>query len=430
MDSLERAGPVSSNCVRALYSGCHNFVNEAAACWYSESTFSPMFKVGPVHMFEKRFNELAARHLTRRLTPLHSGVGPVVEMAGRHILLLASNDYLGLAMHPEVIQSAIEATQRFGAGAGAARLISGSLPPHQELESALAQFKGTEAALTFSSGYLTNIGTIPALIGRGGLILADRLCHASLIDGCRLSAADFRIYRHNDTDHLVSLLAKKHRARRTLIVTDGLFSMDGDLAPLPELSRLAQDYEADLYIDDAHGTGVMGPHGRGTAEHFGLNTQIPFQMGTLGKAFGSSGAYLAGPSTLIHYLMSTNRSFIFTTAPPPSSAAAAATALRVMQREPERRARLWANRERLFSGLTQLGFSLSHSVSPICRKPVRRRRVCSGDSSSYRSGRHQPHPRHGDVRTHPQPHRSRSHRISTGRAIGGADLIEPLTYLN
>ena len=316
-------------------------------------------------MFEKRLNESAARHLTRRINPLHSGVGPMVEMAGRQILLLASNDYLGLAMHPEVIQASVEATQRFGAGAGAARLISGSLPPHQDLESALAQFKGTEAALTFSSGYLANIGTIPALIEQGGLILADRLCHASLIDGCRLSAADFRVYRHNDTGHLQSLLAKRRQARRTLIVTDGLFSMDGDLAPLPELSRLAQAYEADLYIDDAHGTGVMGQHGRGTAEHFGLDTQIPFQMGTLGKAFGSSGAYLAGSSALIRYLINTSRSFIFTTAPPPSSAAAAMMALRVIQREPERRARLWANRERLFSGLTQLGFRLSPSVSPI-----------------------------------------------------------------
>jgi 8-amino-7-oxononanoate synthase len=316
-------------------------------------------------MFEQRLNELAARHLTRRLTPLYSGVGPVVEMAGRQILLLASNDYLGLAMHPEVIQSAIEATHRFGAGTGASRLVSGSLPPHQELESALAQFKGTETALTFSSGYLANIGTIPALVEQGGLILADRLCHASLIDGCRLSAADFRIYRHNDTSHLKSLLAKRRQARRTLIVTDGLFSMDGDLAPLPELSRLAQEYDADLYIDDAHGTGVMGPHGRGTAEHFGIEAQIPFQMGTLGKAFGSSGAYLTGTSILIRYLMNTSRSFMFTTAPPPSSTAAAIAALRVMQREPERRARLWANRERLFSGLTRLGFTLSPSASPI-----------------------------------------------------------------
>jgi len=316
-------------------------------------------------MHEKRLHELAAQHLTRHITPLHSGVGPMVEMAGRQILLLASNDYLGLATHPEVVQSAIEATQRFGTGAGAARLISGSLPPHQELESVLAQFKGTEAALTFSSGYLANIGTIPALIGRGGLILADRLCHASLIDGCRLSAADFRVYRHNDTDHLQSLLSTRRKSRRTLIVTDGLFSMDGDLAPLPELWRLAQNYEAELYIDDAHGTGVMGLHGRGTAEHFGLDADLPFQMGTLGKAFGSSGAYLAGSSTLIHYLINTSRSFIFTTAPTPSSAAAVTAALRVMQREPERRARLWANRERLFSGLMQMGFRLSRSVSPI-----------------------------------------------------------------
>ena len=316
-------------------------------------------------MHEKRLHELAAQHLTRHITPLHSGVGPVVEMAGRQILLLASNDYLGMATHPEVVQSAIEATRRFGTGAGAARLISGSLPPHQELESVLAQFKGTEAALTFSSGYLANIGTIPALIGRDGLILADRLCHASLIDGCRLSAADFRIYRHNDTDHLQSLLSTRRKARRTLIVTDGLFSMDGDLAPLPELWRLAQNYEAELYIDDAHGTGVMGLHGRGTAEHFGLYADLPFQMGTLGKAFGSSGAYLAGSSTLIHFLINTSRSFIFTTAPSPSSAAAVTAALRVMQREPERRARLWANREQLFSGLMQLGFRLSHSVSPI-----------------------------------------------------------------
>ena len=316
-------------------------------------------------MFKKQLDELAARHLTRRLTPLHSGVGPVVEMAGRQILLFASNDYLGLAVHPEVIQAAVEATQRFGAGAGAARLVSGSLPPHQELETVLAQFKGTEATLTYGSGYLANIGAIPALIGRGGLILADRLCHASLIDGCRLSGADFRVYRHNDTDHLRSLLAARRQARRTLIVTDGLFSMDGDLAPLPELNRLAQEYEADLYVDDAHGTGVMGPQGRGTAEHFGLEAEIPFQMGTLGKALGSSGAYIACPSTLIQYLMNMSRSFIFTTAPPPSSAAAVTASLRIIQREPERRARLWTNRERLFTGLIQMGFSLSPSVSPI-----------------------------------------------------------------
>jgi glycine C-acetyltransferase/8-amino-7-oxononanoate synthase len=296
-------------------------------------------------MFEIRLDELAARHLTRRLTPLHSGVGPVVEMAGRQILLLASNDYLGLAMHPEVVQSATEATQRFGAGAGASRLISGSLPPHQELESALAQFKGTEAALTFGSGYLANIGTIPALIGQGGLILADRLCHASLIDGCRLSAADFRIYRHNDTSHLQSLLAKRRRARRTLIVTDGVFSMDGDLAPLPELSRLAQDYEADIYIDDAHGTGVMGKTGRGTHEHYGMPPDaIDFYTGTLGKALGGgAGGYIAGSRKGIEMLIQRGRPTLFSNALPVTVACSANKAIEILMKDPQRVAKLRDN---------------------------------------------------------------------------------------
>ena len=316
-------------------------------------------------MFKKYLDELAAKHLTRQVRPLESGTGPTVRIGGREVLLFASNDYLGLACHPEVVEAAVRATQTYGAGSGAARLISGSLPPHQEMEQALAKFKGTEAVLTFGSGYLANIGAIPALITRGGLILADRLCHASLLDGCRLSDADFRIYRHNDMDHLASLLSKRRKGRRTLIVTDGVFSMDGDLAPLPDLATIAQMYEADLYVDDAHGTGVMGHHGRGTIEHFGLETRIPLHMGTLGKALGSSGAYLAGPDPSIRYLLHRCRSFIFATAPPPGSAAAAIAALRILQREPERRTRLWANRDRLFTGLTRGGFNLAPSCSPI-----------------------------------------------------------------
>jgi 8-amino-7-oxononanoate synthase len=316
-------------------------------------------------MFEKYLAELAAEHLTRRLLPLESGTGPTVRIAGREVLLFASNDYLGLASHPEVVDAAIRATKSYGAGSGAARLISGSLPPHQEMEQALAKFKGTEAVLTFGSGYLANIGAIPALIGRGGLILADRLCHASLIDGCRLSHADFRIYRHNDMDHLASLLSKRRHSRPTLIVTDGVFSMDGDLAPLPDLTALARKYDAALYVDDAHGTGVMGPHGRGTIEHFGLEDQIPLHMGTLGKALGSSGAYIAGPDQSIKYLMHTCRSFIFATAPPPGSAAAVVAALHILQREPERRTRLWENRHRLLTGLIRAGFTVAPSVSPI-----------------------------------------------------------------
>jgi len=316
-------------------------------------------------MFEKYLDELAAEHLTRRVRPLESGTGPTVRMAGREVLLFASNDYLGLACHPEVVDAAVRATQTYGAGSGAARLISGSLPPHQEMEQALAKFKGTEATLTFGSGYLANIGAIPALAGSGGLILADRLCHASLIDGCRLSDADFRIYRHNDMNHLASLLSKRRKGRPTLIVTDGVFSMDGDLAPLPDLATLAHRYETELYVDDAHGTGVMGHHGRGTIEHFGLETRIPFHMGTLGKALGSSGAYIAGPEQSIQYLLHRCRSFIFATAPPPASAAAVIAALQILQREPERRTRLWENRNRLFAGLTRAGFSLAPSCSPI-----------------------------------------------------------------
>ncbi len=316
-------------------------------------------------MFDKQMDTWAAQHLTRRLTSLASGTGPTVEIAGREVLLLASNDYLGLARHPHVVQASIEATQRYGAGAGAARLISGTLPPHQAMEHALARFKNAEAVLTFSSGYLANLGAIPALIGQGGLILADRLCHASLLDGCRLSGADFRVYRHGDVEQVKQLLAKRRVGRPTLIVTDGVFSMDGDLAPLPTLIALAHEYEADLYVDDAHGVGVMGAHGRGTIEHFDLEARIPFQMGTLGKAFGSSGAYIAGPSSLIQYLMNSSRSFMFTTAPSPGSAAAVTAAIDIVNREPERRTRLWTNRERLFTGLRRLGFTLSPSVSPI-----------------------------------------------------------------
>jgi glycine C-acetyltransferase/8-amino-7-oxononanoate synthase len=203
------------------------------------------------------------------------------------------------------------------------------------------------------------------MIGQGGLILADRLCHASLIDGCRLSGADLRVFRHGDSAHVESLLKGRQTNRPTLIVTDGLFSMDGDLAPLPELASLAEQYGATLYVDDAHGTGIMGPTGRGSIEHFGVERKIPFHMGTLGKALGSSGAYVVGPQDMIEYLINTSRSFIFTTAPPPSTVAAAAAALDVVQREPERRTRLWANRQRVFDGLKRLGFRMTPTVSPI-----------------------------------------------------------------
>ncbi len=316
-------------------------------------------------MFQSRLQQLDHQSLTRRLHTLGSATGPTIQLAGRTVVLLASNDYLGLATHPDVIHAAIQATTQYGTGAGAARLVCGTLPPHTELEQALATFKQTPSALVYGSGYLANLGIIPSLITRGGQIFADRLCHASLIDGARLSRADLRVYRHRDLNHLESLFKRTPPGRPMLIVTDGLFSMDGDLAPLPELATLAERFGATLYVDDAHGTGVMGQSGRGTLEHFGVEGRIPFHMGTLGKALGSSGAYLAGPTDMIQYLVNTSRPFMFTTAPPPASAAAACAALTVLQQDPSRRARLWRNRDHLFAGLTRLGFHLTESASPI-----------------------------------------------------------------
>ncbi len=316
-------------------------------------------------MFDDYLHRLDAQSLRRRLRPIGSGTGPVISLEGRPVILLASNDYLGLATHPRLKQAAIQATEHFGTGAGAARLISGTLPPHEELETALAKFKGTDAALLFGSGYLANIGLIPALIGPGGLILADRLCHASLLDGCRLSGAGVRVYRHRDGEHLRSLLSKRRTARPTLIVTDGVFSMDGDLAPLPALADLAEEFSATLYIDDAHGTGILGANGRGTVEHFELEARIPFHMGTLGKALGTSGAYVVGTTAAVQYFLNRARSFLFTTAPPPATAAATVAALQILQSEPERRVRLWDNRQYLYTGLQRMGFRLCDSQSPI-----------------------------------------------------------------
>jgi glycine C-acetyltransferase/8-amino-7-oxononanoate synthase len=239
------------------------------------------------------------------------------------------------------------------------------LTPHETLETTLARFKGTEAALTFAAGYLANISVIPALIGKDGLILADRLCHASLIDGCRLSGATFRVYQHRDMNHLEQLLARRRAAQRTLIVTDGLFSMDGDIAPMEDIAHLAEQYGAEIYVDDAHGTGILGRTGRGTLEYCEVESRVPYHMGTLSKALGSAGGYVAGSALFIAYLVNTCRAFIYTTAPPPATAAAATAALEVIQQEPARRTRLWRNRERLAQGLTRLGFRLAASESPI-----------------------------------------------------------------
>ena len=318
-----------------------------------------------LHDFGRELASLDDQKLHRRLRVVESPADTAMRIAGRQLISMASNNYLGLANHPAVKQAAISAIERWGVGSGAARLISGSMAPHHDLEDALARFKQVQAVLTLGSGYTTNIGLIPSLVDQNGLVLADRYSHASLIEGIRLAGATFRVFQHNDVEHLERLLKKRKSPRPTLVVTEGVFSMDGDLAPLPELVRLCQEYEASLLVDDAHGTGVMGENGRGTLEHFGLDPANVVQMGTMSKALGVSGGYVAGTAGLTDYLVNTAKSFIFSTASPPAIAAAGLAALSVIRNEPERRKRLWTNREFLFTELTRMGLNLTDTQSPI-----------------------------------------------------------------
>ena len=284
---------------------------------------------------------------------------------GREVILLGSNNYLGLSTHPEVVKASAEAVRRYGTGASGSRLITGNCQLYSDLEVKIAEAKSTEAALVFSSGYLANIGTIPALAGEGDLILSDALNHASLIDGCRLSKATTHVYRHCDLAHLGLLLAQSGKFRRRLIVTDGVFSMDGDIVPLPETCNLAETYDAMVMVDDAHSFGVLGRSGGGTVEHFGLEGREIIQMGTLSKAIGGLGGYVAGSQVLIEFLVNRARGFIFTTGLPPATLAGAATAIDMMQATPELRQRLSSNARQLKNALLEEGFPLLPSETQI-----------------------------------------------------------------
>lgn len=303
--------------------------------------------------------------LRRSLRVIESAQAGRVIYDGRGVIMLSSNNYLGLAAHPCVKQAAVKATARYGVGSGASRLVAGNLEPIRQLEANLARLKGTEAALVFGSGYLANLGTITALMGSGDTIFSDELNHASLIDGCRLAKADLRIYRHCDVEHLKVLLEDSAGAGRRLIVTDSIFSMDGDFAPLREIVELAHRYEAAIMIDEAHAVGVIGPDGAGLAGELGLQNQIDVQMGTLSKALGSYGAYVAGSRMLIDFLVNRARSFIYTTGLPPPVAAAADAAIEIMRAEPERKQRLWNNASYLRERLNAAGFSFGCTQSPI-----------------------------------------------------------------
>jgi 8-amino-7-oxononanoate synthase len=311
-----------------------------------------------------RLEELRDRGLYRRLRLIEGPQGPRVILAGREVLLLCSNDYLGLAADDRVREAAAEAALRWGAGAGASRLISGNMQPHRELEARLAAFKGYERALLFGSGYLANMGTIAALAGPGEVVFSDELNHASIIDGCRLARAETAIYRHNDVEHLKALL-RDAPGTPALIVTDGIFSMDGDIAPLPELLELARRYGARLMVDEAHATGVLGPGGRGAVAAAGLSGEVDVVMGTMGKALGSYGAYVCANEETVEFLINRARPFIFSTAPPPPVVGAARAALGVLEAEPERVDRLLANARVLRDGLAAEGFVTGASTTQI-----------------------------------------------------------------
>ncbi|MDX6595297.1 MAG: 8-amino-7-oxononanoate synthase, partial [Solirubrobacterales bacterium] len=298
----------------------------------------------------------------RRLRLVSGPQGPRVLLDGRPVLLLCSNNYLGLADHPKVRGAAAEAAMRWGAGAGASRLISGTMEPHRRLEAELAEFKGYEAALLFGSGYLANTGVIPALAGRGEVVFSDELNHASIVDGCRLSRAETFVYRHGDLDHLAWGL-REAGERASLIVSDGVFSMDGDVAPLPELLELARRHRCRLTIDEAHATGAVGPGGRGSVAAAGLSGEVDVVVGTLGKALGSYGAYACASAETIDYLVNTARPFIFSTAPPPPSVAAATAALDLVS--PQRVERLRDNASRFRAALAAEGLDAGSSQTQI-----------------------------------------------------------------
>ncbi|GIW44240.1 MAG: 8-amino-7-oxononanoate synthase [Candidatus Binatia bacterium] len=321
---------------------------------------------------------LQEQGLLRGLRVVASAPDRWVDVGGRRTLLLCSNNYLGLAHHPELVAAAAEAAARWGVGAGASRLISGSLAVHEELEQELARWKRTEAAILFTSGYHANVGTIATLVGEGDAIFSDALNHASIIDGCRLSRARVVVYPHADMDALADALARVP-ARHRLIVTDSIFSMDGDAAPLEALCEVAQRYDAWVMVDEAHATGVLGPTGAGLVEALGLHDRVDIQMGTLGKALGCFGAYVAGKKSLIQLLINRARPLVFTTALPPPAVAAALAAVRLVRRAPELRERLRHNAAWLHRALQRCGVPVpehpSHILPVLIGEPARTMRI-------------------------------------------------------
>ena len=319
----------------------------------------------PTRSIQHELQAIRNASLYRRLRRVENDQGATLMLDGREVINFSSNNYLGLANHPALAAAAKEAIDRYGCGSGASRLISGNMALHEELENHLAEFKGTEAALVFNSGFQANTGILSTLTGEGDAIFSDALNHASIIDGCRLSRAKIFVYAHGDLDQLEAALKQSAEAGRKLIVTETVFSMDGDEAPLSGIVELAEKYGAMVMVDEAHATGIFGDNGSGVIAKLGLSERVAVQMGTLGKALGGFGAYVAGSGALRELLINRCRSFIFSTSLPPAIMAMAIAAIDLVQREPERREMLWRNCRVLKRGLSGLGFSLAESQSTI-----------------------------------------------------------------
>ena len=320
----------------------------------------------PLAWLGAQLDEMRAAGTYYRLRELQSACEPVCRADGREVINLASNNYLGLANHPKLKEAAIRAIEQLGAGTGAVRTITGTMAIHMELERRIAAFKDTEACVVFQSGFAANAGTVSAILGPEDHIVSDELNHASIIDGCRLSKAKIHIFRHRDAAHAAEILeGLKDQPGRKLLITDGVFSMDGDIGPLPELVGIAEKYGAIMMVDDAHASGVLGRNGRGTVDHFGVHGRVHIQVGTLSKAIGVLGGYVCGSRDLIEYLYHRARPFLFSTSHPPAVTAACMAAFELLEQEPERIERLWDNTRYFKAALRDQGFDTGASETPI-----------------------------------------------------------------
>ena len=323
-----------------------------------------------------RADELKAADLYPYFTPIQEAVGNEIKVGGRPMIMVGSNNYLGLAHHPRAKAAAKDAVDRYGVGTCGSRFLTGTLDLHEELETRLARFLRREAALTFSTGYQTNLGIISTIAGKGDHIVIDRMVHASIIDACRLSFAQVHKYRHNSMKDLERLLASLPARAGKIVVVDGVFSMEGDIADLPGIVPLARKYGARILVDDAHGIGVLGATGRGTPEHFGLESEVDLVMGTFSKTFASIGGVVAGSKTVISYIKHQARPLIFSAAATPASIASVLAILDMLETQPELRARLWAVTERMRSGLRAMGYDTGPSQTPIIPVLIRDDEKC------------------------------------------------------